>query len=229
MNCCGDALYWCYASGSLECRIHGGFETCCDEPESHVSLARFEEEWRAERDAHRAEGITSDAFRRKYRPFEELVVRCESCGTTQAGCRLTFDATGTVCCDDCPHTPSVEQVERARRLIRAVGGADAVAGPAGGTEVSRRRTYIGATENPFMAERRRRIAEEEPNDDPRRTCFNCGEAPAPGSWWCPRHEGNLEPVPDRDIATGSFMKWSFYWDRPAPPPPPIPLRDRHDG
>lgn len=42
VNCCGSAIYWCPQVAEFECPTHGGFNTCCEHPERHTPLARFE-------------------------------------------------------------------------------------------------------------------------------------------------------------------------------------------
>lgn len=41
--CCGDALFWCPTVEQIECEIHGGFSTCCEHPERHVTISRLVE------------------------------------------------------------------------------------------------------------------------------------------------------------------------------------------
>lgn len=41
-TCCGSEIYWCPSVGEFECPTHGGFNTCCERPERHTPLPRFE-------------------------------------------------------------------------------------------------------------------------------------------------------------------------------------------
>lgn len=60
-SCCGSDIYWCPRAAKFECPIHGGFNTCCDQPERHTPLTRFETQanallkwWRENREPHLA-------------------------------------------------------------------------------------------------------------------------------------------------------------------------------
>ena len=82
-DCCGEC-YWCTSSRERECRVHGGFDSCCADPACPgtvpsmlAAAAELEEARRDEvkprwRNRHRPEPWTPDPARPAYDPPDDL-------------------------------------------------------------------------------------------------------------------------------------------------------------
>lgn len=99
-DCCGTGIYWCPTAGEFQCPTHSGHDTCCDRPEHHTPLARFEVQaealrkwWQEER---QDEYLTDDEIRERYTWHG---YQCHHC---YADMRACLDA-DQPCCAGCHH------------------------------------------------------------------------------------------------------------------------------
>lgn len=103
-ECCGSDIYWCPRAGRFECPTHGGHDVCCDRPERHTPLDRFEVQakallrwWQEER---QSEHLTDDEIRERNTWH---TYQCHHCHADMRAC-LEADVP---CCAGCHHGATI--------------------------------------------------------------------------------------------------------------------------